>query len=86
MRRKEKRIIERRLFAFDCEIISPWLIIKSDTSGIEFVRHLTKNFQPFIILKKQKTIYEHNIPKEIRGLKKWTWKEQMRYGNTMIKI
>ena len=71
---------------FDCEILSPWLIIKNDTTGLEFVRHLTKNYQPFIILKKQKTIYDHNIPKEIRGLNKWTWKEQMRYGNIRIKI
>ena len=71
---------------FDCEFISPWLIVKNDKTGLELVRHLTINYQPFIILKKQKIIYDHNIPKVIRGLNKWTWKEQMRYGNTMIKI
>ena len=71
---------------FNCEFISPWFIIKNDNTGIEFARHLTKNYQPFIILKRQKTIYEHNIPKIIRGLEKWTLKEQMRYGNMMIQL
>ena len=71
---------------FNCQNLSPWFIIKHDKTGIEFARHLTKNYQPFIILKRQKTIYEHNIPNIIRSLEKWTSKEQMRYGNMMIQI
>lgn len=67
---------------FNCENLNPWLIIENNPKGYELINQLNENFKPFIILKKQKSIYKHNIPEEIKGLNKWNQK----YGNRKILI
>lgn len=67
---------------FKCENLYPWLIIEYNPEGYELINKLKENFEPFIVLKKQKSIYNHNIPKEIKELDKWNQK----YGNRKIEI
>ncbi len=65
-----------------CNNLTPWLIIENNSNGFELIKELNENFEPFIVLKKQKSIYNHNIPKEIKELDKWNPK----YGNRKIEI
>lgn len=70
-----------------CEaLLLPWIIIKNKINGVELAKELHEKFRPYIILKKQKTIYKHNIPKNIKDLEKWTWKEEKRFGKLKIEI
>ena len=55
-------------------------------NGVELAKRLNEKFSPYIILKKQKTIYKHNIPKNIKDLEKWTWKEEKKFGKMKIEI
>ena len=67
---------------YDCEKFSPWLIIENSPDGISLINELNEKFKPYIIIKKQRNIYKHNIPKEIRELKKW----KPSFGNLRIEI
>ncbi|MGQ4876041.1 MAG: hypothetical protein ACP6IY_18400 [Promethearchaeia archaeon] len=69
-----------------CEDIYPWLIIEHSKKGLEFAQQIYENSKPFIILKKQRIIYEHNIPKVIQVKDKWTKKEELIYGRMRIEI
>ena len=71
---------------YECKFLSPWIFIKNNRKGIELIKILNDKFKPFIILKKQKLIYKHNIPKKIIELEKWSWKKEMRFGNLKIEI
>ena len=66
----------------DCKNLTPWLIIENKPKGFELAKVLNENFKPFIVLKKQNNIYNHNIPNEIKDLEKWNPK----YGNRKIEI
>ena len=67
---------------FKCNNLTLWLMIENNINGFELVKELNENFGPFIVLKKQISIYKHNIPKEIKELDKWNPK----YGNRKIEI
>ena len=39
-----------------CNNLTPWLIIENNINGFELINELKENFEPFIVLKKQKSI------------------------------
>ena len=67
---------------YDCEKLTPWLIIKNNPDGFSLINELNEKFKPYIIIKKQRNIYKHNIPEEIKELKKW----KPIFGNLRIEI
>ena len=69
-----------------CKDFFPWIVIKNEQKGQELAKLLLKNYEPYCILKKQKTLYKHNIPERIKGLEKWNWKMEAKFGNLKIEI
>ena len=55
-------------------------------NGVELAKKLHEKFSPYIILKKQKIIYKHNIPKVINKLEIWSWNEEVKYGKMKIEL
>lgn len=67
---------------YDCEKLTPWLIIENSPDGFSLIKELNEKFKPYILIKKQRNIYKHNIPKEVDKLKKW----KPIFGNLRIEI